>query len=258
MTSATFWKAAAAVCGRNLRHAMTSPGLLLPPLAAPLVFFAVWVGALSGLARIPGFDYPAGYAAFQLPWALFQGALWTGVYSGIAMARDFESGFVKRMLLAAGDRRAVLVGYWGSAAVRAVLTIAIVLGTGLAIGVPLPEQPVTSLGALSLLALVLACTSSTWATGVALRVRSYQATPLMEMPIAVLLLIGPAFIPLALMTGWIRVAATGNPLTYFLDAGRDLLAGSTGSIGLALVLGAALVTVFTTWSVWSLRQTLPR
>ena len=58
-------------------------------------------GRPSQLSGLPGFDFPAGYTAFQFVFVLLQSAAFGGVFTGFGIARDFEYGFA-----AADARRA--------------------------------------------------------------------------------------------------------------------------------------------------------
>ena len=48
---------------------------------------------------MPNFDYPPGYTAFQFVFVFLQSAAFGGVFTGFAVARDFDSGFARRLLL---------------------------------------------------------------------------------------------------------------------------------------------------------------
>ena len=65
---------ALAVAWRNLHNYFTTPSLFLPGLAFPLLFFVAFAGGLSSVSRVPGFDYPPGYTAFQYVFVLLQSA----------------------------------------------------------------------------------------------------------------------------------------------------------------------------------------
>ena len=77
----------------------------------PLFFFAAFAGGLSSVSNVPGFDFPENYTTFQFVFVLIQASAFGGVFTGFAIARDFESGFGRRMMLAAPNRRAILAGY---------------------------------------------------------------------------------------------------------------------------------------------------
>ena len=62
-------------------------------------------------ATCPGFDFPHGYTAFQFVFVLLQSAAFGGVFTGFAIARDFETGFGRRYMLAASHRSGIVAGY---------------------------------------------------------------------------------------------------------------------------------------------------
>ena len=53
------------------------------------------------MSDVPGFDYPPGYTAFQFVFVLLQASAFGGVFTGFAMASDFETGLRRRLMLAA-------------------------------------------------------------------------------------------------------------------------------------------------------------
>ena len=55
-----------------------------------------------------------------------QSAVFGGVFTGFAIAADFEFGFARRMLLATRNRSALIAGYAITALVRALLVWAVV------------------------------------------------------------------------------------------------------------------------------------
>ena len=88
----------------------------------PLLFFIAFAGGLSQVQNTPGFDYPNGYTAFQFVFVLLQSAAFGGVFTGFGVARDFEGGFARRLLLAAPNRLGIVVGYSMAALLRWCIT----------------------------------------------------------------------------------------------------------------------------------------
>ena len=84
----------------------------------PLFFFVAFAGGLSQVSQVPGFDFPPGYTAFQFVFVLLQSAAFGGVFTGFGIARDFEGGFAKRLMLAAPHRSGIVLGYALAALVR--------------------------------------------------------------------------------------------------------------------------------------------
>ena len=60
--------------------------------------------------------------------------------------------------------------------------------------------------------------------------------------------------PLELLNGWIKVVSKVNPITFILEAGRGLLAGSPTEVALAFGLGAALILIMIPWALFGLRR----
>src|SRR5919202_2530966 len=106
-----FWDVVAGVAWRSIKKFATNPALLLPSLIFPLFFFVAFAGGLSRVGDIPNFNYAPGYTAFQFVFVLIQSSAFGGVFTGFGIARDFEMGFGRRLMLAAAQRRGILIGY---------------------------------------------------------------------------------------------------------------------------------------------------
>ena len=87
------------------------------------------------------------------------------------------------------------------------------------------------------LALIVNLCGFLWAAGIATRLRTIQAGPLMQMPVFLLLFLAPVYVPLALLGDTLHAIARFNPLTYALESGRGFLAGDP--VHVALGFGAA-------------------
>jgi ABC-2 type transport system permease protein len=248
-----FWSVALSVGARSIHNVFTNPALILPSVIFPLFFFAAFAGGLARIGDLPNFGYPPGYTAFQFAFVLIQSSAFGGVFTGFGIARDFEMGFGRRLLLAAPNRRAILVGYMIAAFVRASFTMFVVTVVGLIAGADLSGGGIDLFGLYGL-AVLVNLAAALWAGGVALRVRSIQGGPLMQVPVFLLLFLAPVYVPLDLLTGWIHAVATVNPFTALLGAARDLIDGDAGKIGVAVAIAAGLIGVFGLWAVRSLRR----
>jgi ABC transporter DrrB family efflux protein len=236
---------ARAVAWRNLHNFFTRPTLILPSVAFPLFFFVAFAGGLSSVSKVPGFDFPSGYTAFQFVFVLLQSSAFGGVFTGFAIAADFEFGFSRRLMLSASRREGILVGYWLAAAGRALFTMILITLVALAVGMQVHGSGVDLVGMYSL-ALMLNCATVLMGAGVAMRLRTMQAGPAMQMPVFVLLFLAPVYVPLDLLSGWIQAVASVNPATALLEAGRSLIAGAPAAAG--------LIVVFAIWGLGGLRS----
>jgi ABC-2 type transport system permease protein len=242
-----------ALTWRQMTILRKNPSLFLPPLLFPLINFTAFAGGLSRLRQVPGFEFKGGYTAFQFVFVLLQSAAFGGVFTGFGIARDFESGFGRRLLLSAPHRSGIVLGYALAALVRWMVTAAVVTVVALLVGMEVGGSGIDLVG-LYMLAVFLNLAAILWATGVALRLRTMQAGPVMQMPVFLLLFFAPVYVPLALLQGWIHDVATYNPVTPVLEAGRGFLAGAPTEVGLAFALAAGLVVAFSFWALRGLRS----
>jgi ABC-2 type transport system permease protein len=249
----SFRTVAAAVGWRNVHNYFMNPAMILPGLLFPMFFFTAFAGGLSRVDSVPGFDYPSGYTAFVYGFVLLQASAFGGVFTGFAIARDFESGFSRRLLLAAPARGGIVAGYWIAALVRAVFTIAIVTAVALVSGMELGASAAELLG-LYTLALLINALAMLFGCGVAMRLRTMQAGPAMQVPMFLMLFIAPVWVPFELLSGWIHTAASLNPFTVFLETQRGFVAGEPVKVGLAFALAGGLAAVAALWARGGLRS----
>ena len=247
-----FLDVAGAVAWRTIHLFVSNPAFLLPSLIFPLFFFVAFAGGLSNVGNVPGFDFPSGYTAWQFVFVLLQASAFGGVFTGFSIAADFESGFTRRLMLAAPNRLGILAGYGIAAAARAVSVWVLLTVVALLAGMQVGGSP-TELVGLYTLALLVNIAAMLFAAGVATRLRTMQAGPAMQMPVFFLLFLAPVYVPLELLQGWMKTAASVNPITPLLDLGRDLVSGGDVRIaayGVVVALGAVMLT----WAVRGLRR----
>lgn len=251
MTS-TF-RVATAVGWRMLHNNFTTPSLLLPGLAFPLFFFVAFAGGLSRVNDVPGFRFPVGYTAFQFVFVLLQSAAFAGVFTGFGIVRDFETGFARRLMLAAPDRRGILLGYALGALGRWSVTATVLTVVAVVAGMQVGGNGVDLFALYALAVLVNAC-GLLWSAGIAMRLRTMQAAPLMQLPIFLSLFFAPVFVPVALLANWLEVIARLNPVTLLLETGRSLIAGAPEHVAFAFALAAGMVFLFSIWALRGVRR----
>jgi ABC-2 type transport system permease protein len=244
---------ARAVAWRSIHNFTSNPSLFVPALVFPLFFFTAFAGGLSTISRAPGFNFPTGYTAFQFVFVLLQSAAFGGVFTGFGVARDFESGFGKRLMLAAPHRGGIVIGYAIAALTRAFLTWIVLVVVALVAGMQIDGGGVDLFGLFGLAVLVNVA-ATMWATGVALRVRSIQGGPLMQMPTFLVLFLAPVYVPIGLLSGWIHAVAQVNPVTALLEAGRGFISGDPTVVGPAFGVAVGLAALLALWARGGLRR----
>ena len=219
----------------------------------PVFFFTAFAGGLSPIQHVPGFDFPPGYTAFQFVFVVLQAAAFGGVFTGFGVARDFESGFARRLLLAAPNRSGIVIGYAAAALLRWMTTAVFLTVIALAVGMNVGGGGIDLFG-LYALAVIVNVAALLWACGVAMRLRTMQAGPVMQMPVFLVLFFAPVYVPLDLLEGWIHAIAVVNPLTFVLEAARGFLAGTPTKVVSAFVAAFALAAGFAVWAFRGLRK----
>src|SRR5204863_8646035 len=124
---------------------------------------------------------------------------------------------------------------------RMLITAAILFGVALVAGMQVDGSGVDLFGLVGL-AMLVNVGAGLWAAGVAMRLRTIQAGPLMQIPVFLILFMAPVYVPLGLLSGWIHAVATVNPLTLLLETGRGFISGEpttvVGAFATAAVLAA--------------------
>ena len=250
---ASFSAVTLAVAWRSIHNFLTNPAFLVPALVFPLFFFVSFAGGLSAIGKVPGFDFPTGYTAFQFVFVLLQSAAFGGVFTGFGIARDFESGFGRRYMLAASHRSGIVAGYALAALVRASVTWTVLTVVALLAGMEIDGSGVDVFG-LYALAVLVNLAATLWSAGVALRVRSIQGGPLMQFPTFLVLFLAPVYVPLDLLSGWIHAIASVNPITALLEAGRGFISGDPFLVVASFAIAIGLGLLFSLWARGGLRS----
>jgi ABC-2 type transport system permease protein len=237
---------------RHMHTVIHKPALFLPALVFPLFFYMAFAGGLSGLSNVPAFDY-YDYNAFQFTFVLLQSAAFGGVFIGFSIGADFDSGITRRLFLAAGDRSAILAGFGVAALVRAMMVWAIVfliaLVTGMNVAGSLPD-----LVGLFWLAIVVNVAAFLFAAGMMTRFRTMQAAPAMQIPMFMILMTAPVYVPRAMIEGWVATATKYNPFTAIIEGGRSLMAGDPFHLLLAFAAAAGLAMLMVAFAKTGLRR----
>jgi len=227
-----------AVAWRSIHNTIVNPAILVPSIIFPLFFLVAFAGGLSRISDLPNFHYGPGYTSFQFVFVFLQSAAFGGVFTGFAVARDFESGFARRLLLGAPLRSGIIAGYVLAALMRWLITGTIVTTAALIAGMNVEGNGIDLFELLGL-GVGMNFTAALWAIGIAMFLRTEQAGPLMQMPVFVALFLAPVYVPLSLLTGWVHAVSRLNPTTAVIESGRGLLAGSPAKVTLSFALLAA-------------------
>ncbi|MFI2105418.1 ABC transporter permease [Isoptericola sp. NPDC019693] len=227
-----------AAAGRSTRTILRSPALLVSPLAQSLFFLVVYAGQLGTV----GGSYLEGgsFVAFLLPLILLTGAATGAGAAGTLVLGDLTSGYLDRLRLAHGATGPFLAGAVVAALAGVVIQTVLTLAGAAVIGYRPADWP----GLLGMLALLVVLTLGIALLSIAVAVRTTSAASTGLVPLAVfgLSFFTGVFAPVDELAPWMRTIATFNPLTYVIDAARQLESGvPPTALPLALVVLAAIV-----------------
>ncbi len=207
---------------RSLVTTFRVPASIIPGIIISVFFLFVYTGSLGNASSfLPGLAGKS-YLAFILPVSIVSSALSGAGVAGQAIVRDIGNGYFDKLLLTPISRAALLLGPMIAGAITLGLQTVIVLGVGILLGL----QSATGVAGMLVvvgLALILGVGFSGLTVAIALRSGSAAATQGGSFLFFPLTFLTATFVPVALLSGWIKTAAIYNPITYILEAMRSVL-----------------------------------
>ncbi len=128
-----------------------------------------------------------------------------------------------------------------------------VTAIGLAVGMNIYGSGIDLVGLYGL-AMIVNVAGLLFAAGIALRFRSLQATPLMQVPVFLFLFLAPVYVPRELLGGWVHAVSGFDPATHVMEAGRQLLAGQPADFLAALAIALGLAAALFVFAIRGLRK----
>ncbi len=235
---APLYEQVAEMARRSVTQTLRQPALVLPPILFPLSLLAVNVGGLDAATLIPGFPADS-YLAFAIAVPFLQCGLFAMLNSGASLARDVETGFIKRLAMTPMSRAALLMGNLAGvllvAFVSALIYLAVGFLAGLTVAAGFP-------GVLVLLALGLLIALAFAAVGAFIGLQAGSGEAVQGFfPLAfVALFLSSMSLPRELIEqDWFRAIATYNPVSYLIEGLRSLVITGWDSRALTLGFGIA-------------------
>ncbi len=244
---------------RSVLQTLRQPAMVIPPIVFPLVLMSINVGGLDAATKIPGFPADT-YLDFAIAVPFVQGALFAALNAGTALARDVETGFIKRLAMTPIQRSALLLGHLGGVLLVALGSACIYMLAGFVAGMDFAAGA-AGVPALLALALLIALGFASVGAFIGLRAGSGEAVQGFFPLLFVMLFLSSMSLPRPLIEqDWFRTIATYNPVSYLLEGVRSFVI--TGWDGQALAMGfgvaAAICALGITGASLALRNRLVR
>ena len=243
------------VTGRNLRHFVRQPQLLIfstiQPIMFVLLFAYVFGGAVEG-------SLPNGveYIDFLLPGIFVQSVAFRATQTAVGLSEDLERGVIDRFRSMPMARSAVLIGRTTADLVRNVLIVLLMTAVGYVIGF---QFHAGLLNAVACVAVVTAFgLALSWIFAfVALTVRGSEAAQSAGFVVIFpLVFASSVFVPVSTMPDWLQAVAEVSPVTLTTDTARTyaLEGGVPGSLPEAAAWIIGLLAIFIPLCVWRYRR----
>lgn len=210
------------ITGQNLVTIFRRPAALIPPIAISLFFLVIYNSTLGGASTfIPNLGTNS-YLGFILPLSIVSASLSGAGIAAQNLVRNIESGYFDKLLLTPVKRSALLTGTILSGAVILGLQAALVLGVAILMGLQI-ETGLLGAFAVIGMSVLLGLGFAGFTMSAALGSGNAAVTQSASFVFFPLTFLAPTFVPLELLSGWLRVAAQLNPITYVLQAMRAII-----------------------------------
>ncbi|HEY2824366.1 MAG TPA: ABC transporter permease [Gemmatimonadales bacterium] len=213
------------------RKIVRDPTELVTRAIQPALWLIVFGEVFTRTRAIP--TGSMSYLEFMAPGVLAQSVLFSAIFYGIAIIWERDLGIVHKMLVSPASRGALVFGKALSAGLRALAQAVIIVVLALVLGVHVRGNPLTLAG-LALVVVLGGALFSTFSFIIACLVKTRERFmgigQVLTMP---LFFASNAIYPIAMMPEWLRAVARVNPLTYLVNALRQLMVqGGDSTIGL--------------------------
>ncbi|MDQ4048789.1 MAG: ABC transporter permease [Actinomycetota bacterium] len=244
------------IARRNLLRIPRAPDLLISFTVQPIMFVLLFVYVFGGAIRTPGHEY----VDFLMPGILVQTMSFGGFVTAIGLAEDLKKGLVDRFRSLPMARSAVLAGRTLSDVATNLVSIAVMLAVGLAVGFSFDAGPLEVAGGIGLLLLFGYAFSWIFAFFGLTASSGESAQALGFIMIFPLTFASSAFVPIESMPSWLESFAAVNPFTTTVDAIRSLFLGDPGGndVWVAVAWSLGLAAVFSALSVSRYRRAVTR
>ena len=232
------------VAFRELLHFISDRTRIISSLMFPLMFLVVFGAGFSRI--VGGLAGGVDFIHFIYPGILAMTVLTSSLLSGTSVVVDREHGFLKEVLVAPLSRVGVILGKALGGSLTSLLQGMIMLVIAPIIGLSItPLLVVKLLPTLLILSLALSGLGILMAT----RMHSQQGFQfLMQLIVFPLMFLAGVFFPVDGVPVWLQIVAKVNPLTYGVDAIRQIFLAPQITNAAAEISGGEVVSTGITLS----------
>jgi ABC-2 type transport system permease protein len=240
---------------RTIRRFVRVPSNWISIIFFPLIQLLIFSQLYQDIVQLPAFGGQASYLAYLAPGQVAFTAFMAVAWSGYGLLVEYRTGYLDKLRASPIGRWSILAGEMVPLFLEAAAMAGILLIVSLLLGATI----VTGVGGF-LLILALAGAFGIAFAGAsfipALLTKSEQATSSFSLLLFPVVFMSTAFVPAALMPGWMQAVNQWNPVTYLIEAMRALMV--TGydwaAIGTALVSLAIMGAILQAATLWAFHR----
>jgi ABC-2 type transport system permease protein len=244
---------------RELKRYYRVPANPISTLVFPLMQLFVFSQLFKEIVSLPGFTQGGGatgsYLDYLAPGQVVFAVFFTTSWAGGNLLVDWRNGYLDKLRASPINRYSILAAELvlllavSSAMAASILALALLLGAHIATGIAGFVGIVVLGGAFGIGWAGMAMVP-------ALVTKNEQATSTLAMLFMPIAFLSTAFVPAALMPGWLKVVNDWNPISYVIEAMRSLMTvGFEGDVlGRAIVAIVILAVVLQGATLWAFRR----
>lgn len=240
---------------RTMRRWLRVPANWISVIFFPLIQLLIFSQLFQQITDLPAFGPAGSYLAYLAPGQVVFAAFFAVSWAGYGLIMEYRSGYLDKLRALPIQRWSILLGEM----VPLIFQAAAMAGVLLVISLLLGARIETGIGGFGLILLLSGVFGLSWA-GIsfvpALVTRSEQATGTLSLLFFPVVFMSTAFVPEAMMPGWMQVVNDWNPITFMIEAIRSLMTSGYewDVIGAALLSTAVVGVVTQAATIWAFRR----
>ncbi len=240
---------------RSIKKITCKPFGIIGAVFMSLFFLFVYSAGIGAIDFLPEFK-GAGYISFFLPVCLVQMAMGSAAGAGGTLIDDVRNGYFRRIVLSPIARSSLIMAPVLADGFAIIITSSAFIGIAVLSGVPLQYGLLSYIG-IVFLNLLWGLSLSAISAAILARTGNNSTASLVTTTAFTLCFLTTAFLPKELIRAkWLLLVSAINPVTYFIEAMRALLSGTSAHINTyyALGIGLILLTLSFAFSLMSTKK----
>ncbi|MGH8908659.1 MAG: ABC transporter permease [Egibacteraceae bacterium] len=235
---------------RSLRALVIDPRLILASMLGPLLMLLVFSQIFASVINAPSFPADVRYIDFLIPAILVNTVMQSALHTATGLAQDARNGIIARFRSLPIWLGSVLLARSLADFFRSALQLLLLLAAAFVLFGSRPAGGVAGVLAAWGLALVVGGGLGWIFIALACWVRNTElmqtVAGLVTFP---LMFASNAFVPVSGLPGWLQTVARLNPMSYGIEAARDLVlarpvgGGAIAAIAISLLIAATAATI---------------